>query len=86
MILIEDFFNKLTAELDKKYFPEVKYYHDNKNTQAIHYAVECFSNGVLTYNALIAKLARSCGTNKKYIHTIVSKYVTDFEGFNYKIN
>lgn len=84
MILVEDFFNKLAPYLDKKYYPQVKYYHDNKNTQAIHYAVECFSNGVLTYRKFITKLARSCKEDKYTIHEIVKKYVKDFDGFIYK--
>lgn len=84
MIIIEDFFNKLAGELDKKYFPEVKYYHDNKNTQKIHYSVELFNNGCLTYDQLIIRLSKACKETKQEIHTIVSKYIKDFEGYEYK--
>lgn len=82
MKLVNDFFNKLLAELDKTYFPTVKYYRDNENCAKVHYAVECFSNGVLGYDELIANLAIYCEDNRPvYLHLIVSKYVLDFEGF-----
>lgn len=84
MKLVDDFFNKLVKELDKKYFPDVKYYRDNKNTTAIHYAGELYSNGCMTYNKFIDKLASNCLDTKQNIHKIVSKYVADFEGFIYK--
>lgn len=79
-----EFFNKLTKELDTTYFPNVKYYRDNKNTTKIHYAAECFNNGVLTYTKLIDKISAACKDTKENIHKIVSKYIADFEGFEYK--
>ena len=39
-----NFFNRLAQELDKTYFPEVKYYMDNKNTTVI--PIEKFSPGI----------------------------------------
>lgn len=83
MKLTTDFFNKLGAELDKKYFPEVRYYRDNKNDEKVHYALECFSNGVLTYNKLIKTISINCKDTKENIHKIVSKYIANFEGFEY---
>jgi hypothetical protein len=83
MKLISEFFTLLTLEIDKLYFPDVKYYRDNKNTTNIHYAIECFSNGVLTYDKLIHTLAKNTKDTKKNIHNIVSKYIEDFEGFEY---
>ena len=78
-----DFFNKLTKELDKKYFPEVKYYRDNKNTTKIHYTVELFNNGCLTYGNLIKRISDSCKDTKQNIHSIVSPYIEDFGDFIY---
>lgn len=86
MKIVQDFFNKLVKELDAKYFPEVKYYRDNENTAKIHYTVELFSNGCLTYNKLINTISKHCSDTKENVHEIVSKYVKDFEGFKYKAN
>jgi len=84
MKIVDNFHNKLCSEIDKKYFPEVKYYHDNVHTQKIHYAVECFSNGVLTYSKLIDKLSTHTKDTKENIHKIVSDFVIDWQGFTYK--
>lgn len=84
MIIIQDFFNKLCGELDKTYFPNVKYYRDNAHTTKIHYQVELFNNGCLTYNKLIKELSEATGDEKANIHTIVSKYIKDFGDFKYK--
>ncbi len=81
MTLVDNFFNKLTSDLDKTYFPDVKYYRDNKYTTNIHYAIECFNNGVLTYEKLINKLVKNTKDSKENIHNIVSKYIEDFEGY-----
>lgn len=84
--IVRDFFNKLTAELDKTYYPLVGYYHDNKNTQKIHHTAELFSNGCLTYSVLIERLASACKDTKENIHVIVSKFVEDFDGYEYDPN
>jgi hypothetical protein len=86
MKLVSDFFNKLTSEIDKKYFPDVKYYRDKKETTEIHYAVELFNNGCFTYERLINRLSKSCNETKEIIHTIVSKYIEDFGDYEYKSN
>lgn len=85
MKLVIDFYNKLMyQEIIKKYFPEVKWYRDNVHTQKIQYAIECFSNGVLTYRKLINQLSKHTSDTKENIHSIVSKYVADWEGYTYK--
>jgi len=84
MKIVPNFFNKLVSELDKKYFPDVKYYMDNEKTAQVHRTVELFNNGVLTYNKLIKRISDSCNDTKENIHTIVSGYIEDFGGFTYK--
>lgn len=81
--IVSDFFNKLTKDIDTKYFPDVKYYRDNKNTTDIHYTTELFNNGCLTYVKLIDRLAKSCNDTKENIHAIVSKHIEDFGDFTY---
>lgn len=84
--LVPDFFNKVVGSLDKEYFPEVRFYRDSEQDIKVHYAVECFSNGVLTYTKLINILAKNCNDTKENIHKRVSKYVLDFGSFEYKTN
>lgn len=83
MKIKSDFFN-LASELDKKYFPDVKYYMDNEKTVIIHYSVELFNNGCLTYNKLINRLSKACAETQNIIHSIVSKYIENWEGFEFK--
>lgn len=83
--IVSDFFNKLVGELDKKYFPDVKYYGDNKQTTEIHRTAELFNNGVLSYTKLIQRLSKSCNETKENIHKIVSNYIEDFGDFKYSI-
>lgn len=80
----DDFFNKVCKEIDGKYFPDVKYYGDNKNTTDIHRTVELFNNGVLSYAKLIQRLAKSCNDSNENIHNIIKKYIVDFGGYEYK--
>jgi len=75
--LVEDFGNKLTSDLDKKYFSNVKYYRDNEDDTDVHYTVELFSNGCLNYSNLIYRLAYSCKDTKSNIHNIVQQYIVD---------
>lgn len=84
--IVSDFFNKLVGELDKKYFPDVKYYRDNAKTTEIHRTVELFNNGVLTYDKLIQRLSDNCGETKENIHAIVSNFIEDFGDFKYNLN
>ena len=83
MKTVNDFFNKLASELDKTYFPNVKYYRDDKKCTNVHYAVECFNNGVSFYHNFIDVLSKNCNESKENMHKIVSKYVEDFEGYEY---
>lgn len=80
-----EFFNGLTKELDTTYFPEVKYYRDKKETTDIHYTCELFNNGCLGYDKLVSRIAKSCKDTKENIHAIASKYIADFEGYEYKV-
>lgn len=84
MKLTNDFFNKTTKVLRDKYFPTIKFYRDDDNCAKVHYAVECFNNGVSTYSTLINKVAKCCKANKADIHKIVSQFVEDFEGYVWK--
>lgn len=75
MKIVDDFFNKAAKEIDAKYFPEVKYYRDDKNDEAVHYTLELFNNGCLTYVKLISRLAKSCHDTQENIMNIVDKYI-----------
>ena len=79
----QNFFNTLVIELDRKYFPDVKYYMDNKNTAKIHHTVELFNNGCLEYSKLISIISKACRSSLNDIHSIVSKHIEDFGGFEY---
>jgi len=79
-----DFFNKVVKELDKKYFPKVKFYRDDVNCAEVHYATELFNNGCLGYEKLIYRLTMACKSSTKAIHAIVSKHIEDFGILDYK--
>lgn len=80
--IVDDFFNKLVRELEKRYFPNVKYYRDDKDDAAVHYAVELFNNGVDSYDMLISKLSKYCKDTKENIESIVKEFII----FEKKIN
>jgi hypothetical protein len=81
---VNDFYNKLATEIRERFFPHVKYYRDDKNCEAVTYAIELFNNGCLTYRAFIGRLAKGCGTNNATIHNIVEKYIVSFGQYQYK--
>lgn len=83
MKIVNDFFNKACSDIDKKYFPDVKYYRDRKETAAIHYAVELFNNGVIGYNELLDKVSLACKVTHEEIYTILSKHI-EFENLEFK--
>ncbi len=78
MEIAEGFFNKVAKEIDTKYFPNVKYYRDNKNTTDIHYAIELFNNGCLTYDKLIKRLSKSAKDTEENMRSVVDKYIVEF--------
>jgi len=80
--IASEFFNKTVGELDSKYFPDVRYYRDNKGTTVIHSATELFNNGCSTYSQLIKKIAGACKDTNMNIHIIVSKHIADFGDTN----
>lgn len=75
MKIVDNFFNLLCGELDSLYFPTVKYYRDNDKCAKVHYTVELFNNGCLTYDKLIIKLCLYCDTTVNNIKSIVDKYI-----------
>lgn len=83
--IVDDFYNKLCKDLDKKYFPDVKYYRDDKNNADMHYTIELFNNGRLDYTKLIKRLAKSCSDTEKNIHKIVKKYIDTFGDFDVSV-
>ena len=67
-------FNGLVTELDKKYFPLVKYYHDSKETQKLHYVCELLNNGCTTLSKVVEKLSKITKEDKEVIKQIILKY------------
>ena len=80
----QDFFNKVATEIDQRYFPQVKYYRDDKDCTKVHYDLELFNNGCLTYRQLIGRLSKSCKETTEKMHETVSKNVVSFGSYNYK--
>lgn len=81
---VEDFFNKAATDIRATFFPDVKYYRDDKNCEAATYAIELFNNGCLTYRAFIGRLAKACNTNNATIHNRIEKYIVSFWQYQYK--
>ena len=80
----DDFFNKVAKKLDEMFFPHLKYFRDDENCAKMHYNLELFNNGCLTYRQLIGRLSKSCKTNNKTIHELVSNYITSFGNYQYQ--
>ena len=80
----DNFFNKVATEIDQRYFPQVKYYRDDKDCTKVHYDLELFNNGCLTYRQLIGRLSKSCKETTEKMHETVSKNVVSFGSYNYK--
>lgn len=74
----QDFFNNTVKKIDSTYFPTVKYYRDNEDCAKVHYTVELFNNGCLTYKQLINRLSKLCKDTNKNLHTIVSEFIISF--------
>ena len=75
MQIVTDFFNKLTSEIKSKYFASVGYYRDNETLTTIHYKIELFNNGCLTYTNLIKELVTGCNDSETNIKAIVDKFI-----------
>ena len=73
--IVNDFYNKLAKDIDKTYFPTVKYYRDNESNIKAHLAIENFSNGCSTYGKLIKSLSSACNEKEYIINAIVRKYI-----------
>jgi hypothetical protein len=82
MIPTSDFFNKLAKHIDEIYFPTVTK-HTNKECATVHYAIELFNNGCLTYHELVKRLAKACNEETDVIHSITKQYIVDFGGYIY---
>lgn len=80
----DDFFNKFTSEIDKKYFPNVKFYMDDINDLKVHQTIENFNNGVLGYDEMINRLSKYCKDTHENIHNIASKFIKNFGDYKYK--
>jgi len=70
-----DFYNNTQSELDAKYFPNVKYYRDDKNCTKLHYQTELFNNGCLAYGKYINTVAKLCKDTHDNIKEIVNKHI-----------
>lgn len=81
---VNEFFNKMADDIRGRFFPDVKYYRDNKQCEAATYAIELFNNGCLTYRAFIGRLSKACGTNNATIHNIAEKHIVSFGQYQYK--
>lgn len=79
-IILKDNFLDVGIEIRKTYFPDVihgttenpKYYN------SIYY-LECFSNGVWSYNKLIIELHKKTKGSLKDLMKIVDKYIVNQE-------
>lgn len=78
MILVEDFFNKAVSKIDLIYFPDVKYYRDNRRCANIHYMVENFNNGAISYDKLVKFVAKNCKDSESNIHNILSEFIKEW--------
>ena len=79
MKLEEEFFNKVVSKIDSIYFPDVKYYRDNKNCEKIHHAVENFNNGIISYDKLIKIISKYTKDSELNIHKIVSDFIIEWK-------
>jgi hypothetical protein len=72
---VYDFYNALCQELDRIYFPKIKYYRDDKYCEQTHYHVELFNNGCIDVKTLIFRISNFCNVTTKEIEDIVNKYL-----------
>jgi hypothetical protein len=80
-----DFFNKVATEIRGTFFPNENHgTTENPNYHTTTHTIELFNNGALNYRKLIGRLAKTCNTTTKSIHSIVEKYVVSFGEYTYK--
>lgn len=73
--LTNDFYNDTVSALDKKYFPDVKYYRDDKNCTKVHYQTELFNNGCTNLETYIKRLAKACKDTEENVRAIVMQFI-----------
>jgi hypothetical protein len=78
MKIVQDFYNKSLSELDKKFFPNLTYYRDNDKCAKMHYQVELFNNGCLSYDKLLKRVSKLCNTTIEEVNVIFSNYILEF--------
>jgi len=74
-MLRRPFYNEVLAKIDAKYFPEIKWHHENSQCGKIHYKVECLSNGVIGYQDAIKAIAKLCNTTKEEIDSLFEEFI-----------
>ena len=78
MKVVQDFFNSAAKTIDSKYFPEVKYYRDDKDCEMVHNALELFNNGCLPYSILVSTLVKCCKDTKENIEGLLKPFIVEF--------
>ena len=78
-----NFFNNVAAIIDATFFPNVKYYRDCEKCTKVHYELELFNNGALTYRKLISRISKATNQKSKVIHNIVSAEIISFGNYKY---
>ena len=79
MKTVDNFYNVAIEDLLSTYLEGSGYY--DPKPRKLCYTLELFSNGCLTYNKLIKKIADITKQPQTDIHRIISKYIANFEGF-----
>lgn len=75
MRVVDEFYNKSAKFFTDKYFPDIDHgLTDDKNYRGMRYALECFNNGVISYDKLVKRLSKYCKSTmienelNKFIH------------------
>ncbi len=84
MKIKEDFYNKFAEKIRKEFFPNVKFYRDNKQCEKACYTIELFNNGAINYKYLITHLSLICKTSEESMHDIAKGFIESFEGYEFK--
>lgn len=74
-ILTGDLYNDTVRALDKKYFPNLKYYRDDDKCAQVHYQTELFNNGCITLGTFIKRVAKLCKDTEENVEAIVMQFV-----------